>query len=82
MGYAGSLHCNNESGIERAELGSLECYLTLQEPPHTQDSMRRKLRVREPSVLDSSNSGNNTVIHKRSTSTEQNNKFGSRCTRE
>lgn len=43
--------------------------------------MRRKLRVREPSVLDSNNSGNNTVIHKCSTSTEQNNKFGSRCTR-
>lgn len=49
-------------------------------PHKPQDAMRRKLRVREPSVLDSNNSGNNTVIHKCSTSTQQNNKFDSRCT--
>lgn len=44
VGYAGSLHCNNERDIERAELGSLECYLTLQEPPHAPGLNEKKAK--------------------------------------
>lgn len=44
VGCAGSLRCSNVNDIERTELGSLECYLTLQEPPHTPGLNEKKAK--------------------------------------